>query len=266
MIRKLIYGAGIGCIVMLFLFGRDALSYVRTSAGWVKDSVRESVPVEFQIDRACRMIASLEPEVRRNMHVIAKEEVEVERLGRHIERLEQRLTKDRADLTRLTDDLQSGKSVFYYAGRRYSDDQVKVDLANRLNRVKTNDATLINLTKVMHARERGLEAARQKLEQMLAAKRNLLVDIANLEARQKMIEVAQTASDRCDLDDSQLARTKELISEIEARIEVAERLVNVDSEFHDEIPLDPEVEEDILKQVADYLGTQPEVEAIAEVK
>ena len=67
-----------------FLVGRDAFSYVRTAPGYATDAVQEAVPVEFQVDRARRMVEDLVPEVRKNMHVIAKEEIEVERLDEQI--------------------------------------------------------------------------------------------------------------------------------------------------------------------------------------
>ena len=46
--------------------------------------MQNSVPVDFEIDRARKMIQDLAPEVRKNMHVIAKEEVEVQRLEEQI--------------------------------------------------------------------------------------------------------------------------------------------------------------------------------------
>ncbi len=51
MIKRIVIGGGTALLLSGLMFGRDAVSYVRTSAGWVKDSVSESVPVEFQIDR-----------------------------------------------------------------------------------------------------------------------------------------------------------------------------------------------------------------------
>jgi hypothetical protein len=100
---------------------------------------------------------------------------------------------------------------------------------------------------------------------MLAAKRNLEVDIENLEARLKMVEVAQTTSD-FNFDDSQLSRTKELLTEISDRIEVAERLVNADTNFHDRIPLEePDADRDIRKEVANYFGERRgEVESLVQ--
>ncbi|MCA9262264.1 MAG: hypothetical protein KDA60_00385 [Planctomycetales bacterium] len=253
MLKKLLY-AGSGVVLLSgLLFGRDAVSYVRTSAGYVKDSVKHSVPVEFEIERARKMISSLEPEIRQNKHLIAKEEVSVERLRKQVDKLESRIDKSREDMVRLKTDLERGEDYYYYAGRRYSNDQVKIDLANRLTRQKTNDATLVNLSKVLNARERGLQAARQKLEEMLASKQQLIVAVENLEARQKMVDVAQTSSELA-FDDSRLSRTKDLITSIQTRIEVAERLVDAETSYHDEIPLDDHTDEDIVEQVAAYLG------------
>ena len=54
MIKKtLVTAAGLALLSVLF-FGRDAASYIATSVGWVKDSVKSQVPIEFQIERARR--------------------------------------------------------------------------------------------------------------------------------------------------------------------------------------------------------------------
>lgn len=266
MFRKLMMLGGASVLVMGLLFGRDALSYVGTGFGRIKQTVKDGVPVHFELERAMKMIHDLEPEIRRNMHVIAKEEVEVERLQEQLDRVVARQAKHRNELTRLSSDLQSNQAVYHYAGRGYSQDQVRTDLANRLCRAKTNDATVENLHGVLGARERGLEAARQKLEEMLAAKRQLVVDVENLEARQKMVEVAATASE-FHLDESHLARTRELINDIQTRIEVTERIVSVEDTVHGEIPLEDTTTDDIESLVAEYLGVGPlAIESIADAQ
>jgi len=261
MLKKgLIVGAGVVLLAVLF-FGRDALSYLGTTVSRVHDSVRESVPVEFEIERARDMIEDLKPEIRRNMQLIAKEEVEVERLEKQAKQAETKLEKNRAELMRLKADLDTGKSTFEYAGHRYTASQVEEDMSNRFERFKTQDATIAKLHSILGARKKGLEAAHEKLESMLAAKRQLEVDIENLEARQKMVEVAQTTSE-FNFDDSHLARTKELIDEIGTRIEVAERLVDAEGYFHDEIPLDEDVEgeSNVSEEIAKYFGEDESVE------
>lgn len=265
MIRKAMYvGAGAALLLGLF-FGRDAFSYVSTGWGKVHQAVHDRVPVTFQIERARKMIKDLDPEIRRNMQVIAREEVEVDKLQKQVGKNDKELAKSKDEILRLKSDLERGDSTFVYAGRSYNEKQVKADLANRFARYQTCEATNDKLDKILAARQKGLLAAREKLEAMLASKRQLEVDVENLEARMKMVEVAQTTSN-FNFDDSQLARTKDLITDIQSRIDVAEKLVGSEGSFHDEIPLDSEVtSSDITEQVTNYFS-QPKAESESLVK
>lgn len=268
MFKKLVWAGIIAAGLGGLMFGRDVVSYVSTGAGCIKDSVRESVPVRFEFQRARNLVESLDPEIRNNMHLIAKEEVEIERLRNQITRLDSAVQQDTARLTRLTEDLQSGDIHFVYAGRRYSHEQVKADVAHRFNRVKMNDATLENLRKVLTARETRLEAARQKLEQTVALKRQALVEIENLEARQKMVEVASTAQELAlSFDSSQMSRTRALLDDLATRIEVAERMVDSEGTVEVEIPVDAQEAQDIVDEVAAYLrrGTA-EIATVADLR
>jgi hypothetical protein len=264
MIKKLIFvAAGVG-LAFVLLFGRSAASYLRTSVGSVRQTVQSSVPVEFQIDRARNMIKDLTPEVRKNMHIIAKEEVEVQRLDEQIRGAEANLAKDKAQMLRLKTDLGSGKDTFQYAGRTYTADEVKNDLAHRLDRYKTGEATLKSLKDIRGAREKSLIAARQKLDGMLAAKRQLQVEVENLEARNQMVAAAQTTSNY-QFDESQLGQVKELVTSLKTRLEVAEKLVNAETQFQGEIPVEKAAPENIVHQVSEYFGEKkPEASEVAQ--
>ncbi len=266
MVKKVVFAGGCLMILGLLCFGHEAFSYMRTSAGCLKDSVRNSVPIEFQIERARRMIKDLKPEVRRNMHVIAKEEAKLERLGQRIAAADERSCSDREKLMRLKDDVSSGKPVFMYAGRSYSIQQVKVDMSNRFKRFKTAEATLESLRQIHRARESSLKAARHKLEGMLAAKRQLLVEVENLEAQRQMVAAAQTTSNY-HFDDSKLGRVKELISDLQIRLDTERKLVEAEDYFHDEIPLDESTPDDIVEQVTSYFQKDlPKSEALVDSK
>lgn len=258
MVKKgLIIGTAVLLLVGL-LFGREGLSYAKTSLGWLRDGVRESVPVEFEIGRARQMIKDLDPEIHKNMHLIAKEEVEVQHLREQLDKSEKTLAKNRADIERLNADLKRSDSTFVYCGKSYTAKQVELDLARRFEQFKVKEATLDKLRQVLAARERGLEAGREKLKAMQAAKGQLEVDVANLDARLEMVKVAQSTSD-FNFDDSRLARTKDLVSDISARIDVAEKLVNAEVVDPGQIKLDEEEATNITEQVTRYFeGTEDE--------
>jgi chromosome segregation ATPase len=255
MIKKTVITAAAALVVSLFFLGRDMVSYVRTSAGYVQNSVTDSVPMEFQIARARGMIDDLVPEIRKNMHVIAKEQVEVENLDKQIAGAQKRLAKDKEEILRLKTDAESHKPAFEYAGRTYTAEQVKQDLANRFDRYKTSEATLGSLRDIYRARQKSLDAAQQKLEGTLAAKRQLYVEVENLQARLQMIAAAQTTS-QYNFDESRLGRVRALITDLKTRLDVSEKLVNVEGQFHDQIPLDETAPTNITEQVSNYF--QPE--------
>lgn len=251
MCKKLLLTALAVTLVGGTVFGKTAWSYLSTGAHRVTQTVEDSVPLDFQIDRARTMVRDLEPEIRRSMHVIAKEEVEVQSLDSRIETAEAKGDKEKSDIIRLQSDLKTGKSVFRYANHEYTSDEVKQDLARRFARYKTSDATLGSLRDMRDARQRNLDAARQKLAAMMAAQRQLLVEVENLEAKLKLVEVAQ-ASSHLQLDDSQLARAKALMADIHARLDVAAKLADADTNFQEEIPLDGPAPADISDQVTEY--------------
>ncbi|MDZ7619820.1 MAG: hypothetical protein U1E05_22710 [Patescibacteria group bacterium] len=251
MVKKVVIMSAGTMLVVLVLFGTSAMSYLRTSGGYMKQAVHDSVPMEFQIDRARNMISDLTPEVRKNLQVIAREEVEVQRLEERIERSKERLAQEKSQIVRLTEDLAKQQAEYTYAERTYTAEQVRTDLTNRFNRYKTGDATLASLEQIHAARQRSVHAARQRLEGMLAARRQLEVEVENLEARRQMIAAAETTS-RFHFDDSQLGRVKELIADLRTRLDVADQLVQAESDFHPEIPLDNPTSENVVEEVSQY--------------
>src|SRR3990172_7395201 len=122
--RAVLVVIGLG-LTTLVLFGRDAASYVSTTYHRVTDSVQERVPVEFQIDRAKQMVRDLDPEIRRSMHVISKEEDALEQLNQQIGGNQDKADKDKKDILHLQADLGQNKGVYQYASHTYTCDEVK---------------------------------------------------------------------------------------------------------------------------------------------
>lgn len=265
MIKKgLLVGGALALLLVLF-FGRDVVSYVKTSVANARTAVRESVPIKFELERARKMIQELDPEISRHKRDIAREELELEKLEEKVNEDEAKLAKSWSEIQQLRGDLQRGESNYVYAGHTYTSNQVESDLTNRFARYETKEATVDKFQKIAEARRRGLTAAQDKLKEMIAAKRQLEVEVENLEARQKMVEVAKAASD-FNIDDSQLSRTRALLSDIEARIEVDAQLVNADDFIPDEIPLDePEEDAGILDRITDYENSKGAAEESEEI-
>jgi chromosome segregation ATPase len=232
------------------LFGGDAWSYLRTGMRNTHAAVADQIPIEFQLERARNMIKDLDPEIAKNMRIIAKEEVEIAGLKEELKGLDTKLTKSEREVLRLTSDLKSNNS-FVYAGKSYTSEQVKLDLENRFNRHKALKSTVDSLSKVVAKREQGLGAAQEKLAAMQAAKGQLEADVAELAARYKMVEVAQSSS-TFKFDNSVLSRAQDCVKDIGTRIKVAENLVNADTAPLGEINLEEKQQKDITEEVTKY--------------
>jgi chromosome segregation ATPase len=262
MLKKLVYGSLFAGLVAIGLVTTGVWSYVRTGVNVASESVRDSVPIEWEIKRARQMIEDLKPEIAKNMQIVAKEEVSVQRLSEEITSKQTLLTKSREDILRLKDDLKSGAVRFVYAGRNYTQEQVRDDLSNRFKQFQVHEQTTNKLNQILVAREKNLDAARRKLDEMLSAKRELEVEIENLQARMTMVQVAQT-SNPISIDDSHLSGTRQLLDEIRSRIDVAERLAASEGSISGNIQLDEVETSDVVQEIADYFGEgRSEVETL----
>jgi hypothetical protein len=199
------------------------------------------------------MIKDLDPEIERNMRLIAKEEVEIAGLKEELKGLDTKLSKSEREVLRLTSDLKRGDSHYVYHDKSYTSDQVKTDLENRFNRHKSLKGTVDSLSVVVAKREQGLAAAQEKLGAMRAAKGQLEADVAELDARHKMVQVAQ-ASSTFKFDNSVLSRAQECVKDIGTRIKVAENLVNADTAPLGEINLEEKQQKDITEEVTRFFN------------
>lgn len=264
MIKKALLSVVVVGLVAGVLFGQDAFSYLKTTHRRVSQSVKESVPTDFQIDRARQMVADLQPVIQEAMHVIAKEEVALEQLDREIARHEQRTDKLEGEIMQLQSDLTSGKSVFRYANRTYDRQDVERSLSTKFARYKVDDETLASLQKMRDARAANLAAAQEKFTAMVLAKKQLETDLKGLDAKRNLVAVAQASSD-VSFDDSHLARTKQLITDIRTSLDVKAKLANADIDVVTEISLDPAESSDITEQVAAYFDQPTERTEVAAV-
>ncbi len=254
MFKKILITAVALAAVGGLVFGTDAYSYLSTSAKKVRTEVKSNVPLEFEIERARNMVAELIPDIQKNMHVIAQEEVEVEELRDQIARSAKNLNTEKQKLLTLCSDTGNSQGKFHYAGRKASEREVNGEISRRFERFRTAEATVMAKKQMLDARERSLSAAREKIEGMFSAKRDLEVEVQNLDARLKMLQAAQTTS-QFNFDDSQLSRCKKTMLELRKRLDVAERILDQDGKLVDTLSeAEPEASENVVEEVHKYFG------------
>jgi peptidoglycan hydrolase CwlO-like protein len=183
MIKKVLMGVGALVVLPALFFGRDASSYFHTAKNNMRDAVKQEIPAEFEVERVRDMVENLVPDIRQCMHVIAEQQVDMEHLQSDIVRREDTIADQEKILLSMTKDLDGGHQEIQYASRTYTSDEVKRDLAVRFDKFKVAKEALQRDRKILKAREKALVANQQKLDNMLSAKQDLEVQIAQLDAR-----------------------------------------------------------------------------------
>ncbi len=237
------------------LFGKDMISYVKSSAKGVRAAAKDSVPIEFELRRARDLLEEIIPEMQANVRVIATEEVEVAALKGEIAKQRESLDGEQSKIKTLRVALEQPRAQYAFAGRNYSHDEVKHDLAARFERFKESEVVLASKVQVLESRERSLDAARQQFAKTAGQKRILESKIEGLTGQYRLVKAA-TAGSKFQMDNSKLAQTEKLIAQIQKRLDVAERVLAAESKFVEQIPVDTVVESDLVAQVDEYFDAR----------
>ncbi|HMB95527.1 MAG TPA: hypothetical protein VKK61_05770 [Tepidisphaeraceae bacterium] len=236
------------------IFGHDLYSYVSSSAHSIQLAVKDSVPIEFQLRRARDLVGDIVPEMQANIKLIAQQEVEIASLKDDIDTSGKQISDERVRVVRLRDDLASDQTSFAIGQFTYSRDQLKEDLGRRFDDLKEAEVILSGKQRLLTNREKSLEAAEQALEKTRSQKSLLESQIAALDAQNQLVKAASIGSN-FQLDNSKLAQSQELISDIKKQLDVAERVLAHESKFVQPIQIDAVSDKDLLKQVDEHLAS-----------
>lgn len=259
--RSVIVVAGVS-LVGGMLFGKDVVSYVRSSAKSVRTVVKDSVPIEFELKRARDLLEEIIPEMHANVRLIAQEEVEVAALKVDIAKSRESMKDEESRIAKLRNALAEPQTQYCFAGKYYPHSYVKTDLANRFERFKESELILASKEKLLVNRENSLNAAMQMLDQTRSRKRMLQDKIESLASQHRIIQAASVGSS-IQVDNSKLAQTEKLINQIKKRLDVSERILAHETQFVQAIPVDAIAEEDLLTQVDDYFQARDQQTTLA---
>ena len=245
------------------LFGKDVVSYVSSSAKSVQSAVKDAVPIEFELCRARDLLEEIIPEMHANIRLIAQEEVEVAALKTDIEKSTKSFNEEKARIAKLRDALEVQQATYYFGGKEYPRSYVKEDLSNRFERFRESELVLASKQRLLTTREKSLQASMSLLEQTRSRKRLLEDKIESLASQYRLVKAASIGSE-IQVDNSKLAQTEKLITQIKKRLDVAERVLAHESQFVQVIPVDAVAEEDLLTQVDEYFQREIEHPMLAD--
>jgi chromosome segregation ATPase len=253
MIKKGLLTAALGAGALALLFGTAAPSYVKTAFHKIRHNAKDAVPIQFQIERARQQVADLEPAIHLNRESIASAEVDVERLEKELAAGQANLTQETKEILALRKCLDTG-DLKLTGSVSYTPDEIKAELTHRMDRFKQVKQILKEKQETFKARQKAVISGRKQLAEMSAAKQALLTKIDGIEARLRSIEATQAANE-FSFDDSELARVKESVSDLEKRVEVMARVAEQEGRIAEKgVPVLIEPTRDVLREIDAEFG------------
>jgi len=254
--KKGLIGAALGAGALGLIFGTAAPSYFMTSVQRARQSVQRQVPIEFEIDRARREIASLEPQILGAIEALAKAEVEVEQLDKEIASTRNEMNQEGRELQALNEHLKTG-DLHLTGGVAYTVKEVKTDLARRMDHYKLVKNILAEKQETLKVRQKNVVTAREGLVAMQNAKRDLIARVEGIEARLNQIKASRT-SNEFNFDDSAVGQAKKTVSELEAKLEQMARVDDLKGKYADRgvsVVIDPS--RDVTKEIDAEFSAPP---------
>jgi hypothetical protein len=225
MLKKMIVGTVVAGGIALLVLGPAVFSHVRHAIGAVREGVSEAFPIEYELQRAEKLVREIGPEIDKAKRAVAEEQVEIADLEREVIGLEKRVGDGEHKVKVKNAALKTGEKSFTFAGRSYSRQQVENDLRLTFDDFRNGQTLLEGKKKLLEARTAALAAAIQKLETVRSQESTLVANIEHLKARLRQAQALEAVSGRVVLDDGALAQAKEILGRCRKRIEVAAKMV-----------------------------------------
>ena len=255
MVKKGLLGAALGAGTLFLVFGTAAPTYIKTAFCRMRQSAKDAIDPQFEIERAKMDIANLQPAFDQNKETLARAEVAAEHLEAEIGRITANLESEKATILALRDKVKAGD--FRLTGHvADAAEGLKAQIASRWDHYNYTTAVLKEKQDVLKAKRQMIEAAHRKLEALREQKSNLLARLAKVEAKLQTIEASQGGNE-FNFDDSALSQAKKTVSELEERLEVMARRAEIDGRYGDldgkaASYVDPK--RDVVKEVDEAFG------------
>lgn len=258
MFKKSLMGLGLLAVGSYLWMGTSVGSYVATGYHQTKAYFQGQVPIEFEIKRAKHLVDQLVPDIHKTKKAIAEDEVKIRRLESEVAKMDENLDSERSAILALKETLAKGLTSYRIGHQTVSHDALRGELNRRFNSYRRAEGVLEAKNQILVSQRNQLEATKDQYNNLIQSKQELETELATLEAKLKMVE-AKKAENHLQIDDSELSRVRELINNINDRIEVEVKLSESDGKLIKQIRTEDIPPVDLESQIDTYFKAERQV-------
>jgi len=246
------------------LFGTNLGSYLGTMASSVKESVVGAIPVDFEIKRAEGLIQKIDPQIDNCRRDVARAQVELEELNTSVGKLEEVTAGEEKKLKSGARLLSSeGAPEYVLASDTQTRRRYEHELQRTMDSYRNNTAILKTKRALIERQTQAVTVANQRLAAVRAEKENLIDQVRVLKTQQHWIQTMAANQKRFDLDDSALSQAREALTQVQKRLDVAQKMLENDMIAESDDPVaKSEPGRDVVKEIREHFGA-PTAPAVA---
>lgn len=255
-LKKGVIGAALGAGALGLIFGTSAPSYVKTTFHKARNTVKGSVPIEFEIERAKQEIGALDPAISGAIEALVKAQIEAEHLQRDIASTRDEMNTEGRALQALNEHLKTG-DLHLTGGVAYSAKEVKNDLVRRMDHYKIVKTLLTEKQETLNILQKNVLSAKEGLSAMQNARRDLSARVDGAEAKLNQIKAART-SNEFNFDDSAVGQAKKTVTELEMKLEQMARVDDLKGKYADRaVSVTVDSDRDVAKEIDAEFSSAP---------
>jgi hypothetical protein len=198
-----------------------------------KQAVERSVPPEVQIKRLANEVGKIDQDIKQNLSKLAQQEVDTQKLDEDVATLKENQTTLKAEITAMTKSLEAGNTEkVSINGKNWRVGSLTRQLDGAVAKYERTKVEVKSKEKLLANKREALEAAHARIAEMNAQKELLRDTVANLETRLQLARLNATRNHATvEFDDSQVARCNELANEINQRLAVDEKTIELNARY-----------------------------------
>lgn len=230
MLKKMVILAVVGFVAVAAISGTKLASYIRSEVRAVREEAEANVPPEKEIARLKNEVNLLDGDIKKLVHHLAKERVEVNQLKDKVDEMNTKQARDvelydaryalleKAEKNN-TQQVSFGANAVSLNDARRDLDQMLVRLENNKKSIAAHESLLSNRIKVRDTLEKQLEAMKNQ-------KSELANSIDSMEAELAALKLQQMES-KYQTDDTRLARIKDDMQKLKTKVAVEREKLNL---------------------------------------
>jgi len=183
--------------------------------GWAKHTVVGNIPLEADIMAAKQLLADMDGKIENAARTVARERVEVRKLDEQFAKRDADMKAKKEQIVGMKRSLETNLAAFNPTEQELQ----KARLVNLFTSYELLENQQKSERSLVESRRMGLVSSELKVEKLKSAQRELKGKIEALDARRKLME-AEKISAIVEVDDSEIAGLKNLVGEIEKKLDV----------------------------------------------